>query len=121
VAKKRLIGEYTTSAKVQSFEMLSPMLNQLFSEVKELSKKKQDDALNKLKVGMINKILKQIKTLLEDEPTIQFIELLDDETLPTNSDAVLILAQFRAALDHYHEKYFRKESGGFIDKWHMID
>lgn len=73
--------------------------------------------LNKLKVTMVNRILAQIKELLEDEPTIQFMDLLDDETLPTNSDAVLILAQFRAAIDQYKERYYRYDSTIYETRW----
>ncbi|MCH7927478.1 MAG: hypothetical protein IID03_05760 [Candidatus Dadabacteria bacterium] len=50
----------TTNAYVEKFEILSPMLDSLFAEIKEMSKKKQDGVLNKLKVDMVNKVLEQI-------------------------------------------------------------
>lgn len=105
--KKRITDtNLPTNAKAEQFEMLFPLLVAILNEVKELSKKKQDEHLNKLKVGMINKILSQVKDVLQDDPTAQFLDLLDDVTLPTNSDAVLIIAQYKAAMEQYKEKYY---------------
>ncbi len=117
MSKKVESGQYTTEENVTKYQMLSPMLETIYTEMKELSKKKQDVPLNKLKVDMINKILEKIKELLADEPTLQFVDLLDDETLPSNSDAVLVLAQFRSAMDQFKGRYFRKEPSGYNFKW----
>jgi hypothetical protein len=46
---------------------------------------------------------------VSNEPTTQFLELLDDEILPTNSDAVLVLAKFQAAMAHFYNKYYRPQ------------
>ena len=95
------------NAQTEKYELLYPLLKSILFEVKELSKKKQDEPLNKLKVKMVNKILSQIKTdVLNDDPSREFLDLLDDETLPTNSDAVLIIAQYDAAMVQFHEKYY---------------
>jgi hypothetical protein len=113
-----------TNVQIEKYELLYPLLKSILFEVKELSKKKQDEPLNKLKVGMVNKILSQIKTdVLNDDPSREFLDLLDDETLPTNSDAVLIIAQYDAAMTQYQEKHygwdgserrwFTKENPGF--------
>lgn len=118
MSKKDHSKQYTTEERVNEYEMLFPMLEVVYDEVKELSKKKQDDVLNKLKVKMINRILEQIKELLADEPTLQFIDLLDDETLPSNSDAVLILAQFRAAMEQFKEKYYRYDQAIAESRWY---
>ena len=111
MTKKKEVKKLTTNAKVEKYNMLSPMLNSILSEMKELSKKKQDGVLNKLKVKMINRILEQVKDLFSDEPTIQFLDLLDDVTLPTNSDTVLIISQYRAAMNHFKDKYYGYETG----------
>jgi len=96
-----------TDIQTDKYELLHPLLTSLLFEVKELSKKKQDEPLNKLKVGMINKILSQIKAdVLSDDPTLEFLDLLDSETLPTNSDAVLIIAQYDSAMKQFHTKHF---------------
>lgn len=89
--------KFPSNDLVAKFGMLSPLLSAILDEMREFSKKKQDEVLNKLKVNMINKILIQVKEVLTDEPASVFLELLDDAILPTNSDAVLIIAQYRAA------------------------
>jgi len=96
----------TTQEKADKHDMLYPMLLSVFNEIKELSKKKQDGALNEMKVKMANRILSKVKALLADDPTNEFLDLLDDEKLPTNSDAVLIIAQFKAAMDQFKDKHY---------------
>jgi hypothetical protein len=104
-----------TQADVDNYEILHPMLSKMANEVRELSKKKQDGALNELKVKMINRVLAQIKDLLKDESSVQFLDLLDTDNLPTNSDAILIISQYDAALSAFHEKYHGWE--GAIQRW----
>jgi hypothetical protein len=74
-------------------------------EVGELSKKKQDGIVNDLKVRHINRLLAPIKELLVDDESANYLELLDEETLPQNSDAVFILGQFLAAMDQYKSRH----------------
>lgn len=106
-------NELPSSEKIMMFEMLYPMLSSDISEIRELSKKKQDEPLNKFKVRTINKKLEQTKTILIDEPTFEFLELLDEDTLPSNSDAVLIISQFIQALNQFKAKYYTIDSSDF--------
>jgi hypothetical protein len=102
-----------TSEKVKKFDMLFPMVNSDLNEIRELSKKKQDEPLNKFKVKTINKKLEQVKIILSEEPTIEFLELLDEDVLPSNSDAVLMISQFIKALEQFRTKYYTKDSSDF--------
>jgi hypothetical protein len=87
MAKKTDKAHFPPTAKdVEEFELLLPLLEAMLAEVRALSQKKQDGALNPLKIKMINKILVRIKDVLRNEPTSAFVELLDEVTLPTNSD-----------------------------------
>lgn len=95
---------------VQKFEMLFPLIVNNLSEVRELSKKKQDEPLNKFKVGKINRKLIPIKEILKNEPTNEYLEILDGDILPSNSDAVLTLSEFKAAMDQYKKKYYTLDS-----------
>jgi len=92
-------------ADLEQFRILYSMMDAVLNEFKELSKKKQDGVLNEIKVKMANRILSKIKSLLENDPTNEFLELLDDSKLPSNSDAVLIIAQFKAAMDQYRNRH----------------
>lgn len=91
---------------VEEFEMLSPLLNSVYLEMKEFSKKKPDEHLNTFKLKMINKLLKQVKELLSSQPTVEFLESVDEQTLPTNSDAVLVIGQFRSAMSQFRDKFY---------------
>jgi hypothetical protein len=107
MAKKKIVsGKKPTKAQTEQFDMLFPILDSVFNEIKELSKKKQDGALNELKVKMTNRVLAKVKLILNDDPTVEFLDLLDEEVFPTNSDAVLIISQFRAAMLQYKEKHY---------------
>lgn len=94
-----------TDAEVVKFEMLNELTDSIYIEMKEFSKKKPDDALNAFKVKNVNRVLTQLKDFLKSEPTASFLDLLDEETLPTNSDAILIIAQFKASMDNFSKKY----------------
>jgi len=91
--------------KVEKFLLLTPLLYSAYSEMTELSKKKPNDPLNKFKVEKINQILTPMKELLKGEPIIEFLDVLDDESLPSNSDAVLILRYFREGANAFETKH----------------
>lgn len=116
MAKKETQLELPSKEQVEKYLLINPIFIRVSLEVKELSKKKQDEPLNKLKIRMINRILEEIKTMLADQPTIQFLNLLDEETLPTNSDTVLVLAQFEAAMNMFHRKYYHEPSRKWLMK-----
>lgn len=94
-----------TDEQIIKFQMLNELADSIYIEMKEFSKKKPDDALNPFKVKNVNRVLTQLKGFLKEEPTSVFLDLLDDETLPTNSDAILIIGQFKASMDNYRNKY----------------
>lgn len=97
-----------TEKNVEEYLLHSKMLDSLAAEIRELSKKKQEGALNLTKVRMINRVLKPLKEgILEHVPANIFLDLLDEDTLPNNSDAVLIISQFEAAIKEFREKYHR--------------
>jgi hypothetical protein len=106
-----------TKSQVADFEMLWPILKSLLAETKELSKKKADNPLNKLKVGMINKVLERVKGILSGDPSAQFLELLDNETLPSNSDAVFIISQYDAAMKQFKDKHYQYDSSIHEHRW----
>lgn len=98
-----------TVEQVEKFVMLYGFMLSIYKEMKEFSKKSLDGVLNQLKVKTINKVLEQIKILLASEPTVEFLGKLDDETLPTYSDAVLTIGQFVAAMDDFKEKFWSED------------
>ena len=95
----------TTQEKVDVYETTEPLLKAMYKEMQELSKKKPDGTLNPTKVKIINRLLLDIKAVLDDEPDSKYLDLLDDEILLQYSDVSLILSQFSAAMNKYHGKY----------------
>ncbi|GAE27619.1 hypothetical protein JCM9140_3772 [Halalkalibacter wakoensis JCM 9140] len=62
---------------------------------------------------MLNEVKEEV---LIDDPSIEYLDLLDDETLPQNSDAVLILGQYQAALKQFKSKYYKRD--GYTQRWY---
>jgi hypothetical protein len=117
MAKTKNARPLPTQADVDKHDMLRPMLDKIANEVRELSKKKQDGVLNDLKVRMVNRVLTQIKDLLKDEASVQFLDALDTDVLPTNSDAILIISQYDAALTAFRDKYYGRDVTTFSHRW----
>lgn len=93
-----------TEEQVKKFTMVFPMLESMRDEMKVLSSKKQDGVLNNLKVKMINRLIGTARELLASEPTVEYLEELDEDMLPQNSDVVLILCQYIEALMLFKSK-----------------
>ena len=92
----------------------------MFRGFQELSKKKPDGALNKRKVEIVNRLLRGIHSTLEGESTNAYLDLLDEDDLPQNSDVVLILGQTLATMETFKEKYYgHQSSAGFA--WATAD
>jgi hypothetical protein len=96
----------TTQKKVDVYETTEPLLEAMYKEMQDLSKKKPDGTLSPTKVKIINRLLTDIKAILVDETDSKYLDLLDDETLPQYSDVALILSQFSASIKKFHEKYY---------------
>lgn len=105
--------------QVEKYEMLLPMLYSLLNEMREFSKKKQDGVLNPLKVKMINRILVDIKEVLKSETSVVYLDILDEDLLPQNSDAVVILGQYQAAMNQYRKKYTTQD--GYDTYWNTSE
>jgi hypothetical protein len=97
---------WPTKENVRLFDTLFPMIQSDLNEIRELSKKKQDEPLNEFKTNILNKKLEKAKIILKNEPTAEYLELLDNVSLPTNSDAVLQISQFINALKDFKGKYY---------------
>jgi len=83
------------------------MFAALLHEVRELSKKKPDATLSDSKVKLINNVLNDLMTFLKQEPEGKYLHILENESLPQVSDALLMMVQFDAALDAFRERYYR--------------
>lgn len=92
------------------YNLLAEMLKATYLEMKDMSKKAPNDTLKPIKVTSLNRILQKSKDFFEGEPSADFLDLLDNEILPSNSDTVLIMSHYVAAFTEYYKRY-----GGFVN------
>jgi hypothetical protein len=104
----------TTSDKTSTHDTTMPLLVSMYAEFKELSKKKPDAAVSKSKISIANRLLAKVRTVLSDEDSMDFLDLLDEDDVPQVSDVTLILSQYLAAMKAFQEKYYDY----FLRKWY---
>jgi len=110
-----------TDAQAATYDRLVPMLGAAHREMSELSKKKQDGIVNQLKIKMLNRLLTELGELLKDDPSHGFVDMLDEETLPQNSDVVLVLSQWKAALEQYKAKHYGWDGSEREYRWFTVE
>lgn len=108
MARPRPQTSKTTPEKASEFSTLNPLLEAMYREFQELSRKKPDGQVGQTKVRMVNRLLKAIHQLLEGEPNRGYLDELNEDDLPQNSDVVLILSQTAAAMEAFEKRYYRK-------------
>lgn len=110
-----------TDEQAATYDRLVPMLEAAHREMTELSKKKQDGIVNTLKIKMLNRLLSELSKVIENDPSYAFVDMLDEETLPQNSDAVLVLSQWQAALKQYRDRHFGYDSREAEHRWFTVE
>lgn len=109
---------YTTTDKVQAYNTTVELLKSMYLEFKDLSKKKPDAAVSKSKIKITNRLLTRVRTVLNDEESIEFLDLLDEDDIPQVSDVTLILSQYEAAMDAFRKKYYGFNSSEREHQWY---
>ena len=108
-------SDKTTKALVTIYEEVAPQLYALQNEMRDLAKKKPEATMSKGKVLLINRVLSDIKSNFSAESGGKYLGILDEETLPQLSDAVLVIAQHAALLTQFQKRYFVWDNGE--EKW----
>lgn len=93
---------------VEQFEKLEQQLHSFLDEVSDLSHKKPNDPMNKFKLKFINGTIAKLNILLKEYRPFDDFEQFDVDTLPSNSDVVLMLSQYAGAALR-----FRTESSAY--------
>lgn len=97
---------HTTLEKASTHDTTMPLIEAMYAEFKELSKKKPDSAVSKSKIKITNRLLERVRVVLSDEESIDFLDILDEDDVPQASDVTLILSQYVAAMKAFHSKYY---------------
>lgn len=102
--------------QIDEFLKLLLQVDKLLNDFFELSKKKPNDAVNKFKLKIVNNLLRIANKILTKKymPFDDF-ELFDEDDLPTNSDVVVIIAQYVACLKKFGRD--STESQNYIHYW----
>lgn len=111
------IEHYTTQSKAHMHDVMTPLIKSMYSEFKEISKKKPESAVSKNKIKIANRLLERLRIILADEDTIEFLDILDEDDVPQVSDVTLILSQYVASLEAFRSKYFGWN--GEKSTWHI--
>lgn len=110
MTKKNIQTKSTTDEQVELYGIISPLLKSMYSEIKDFSKKRLDDPMNLNKVRMINRLLVKAKEVLKNEASNEYLDLLEEDDLPSISDAVLIVSLYISALDKFHSDHYHYDS-----------
>lgn len=102
---------------IELFEKGEQQLHSFLTEISELSKKKPDAPLNKFKLKFINDTLSKLNALLKDKRPFADFQQFDVDDLPTNSDVVVILSQYTAAVHLFRRDNTTKDRVG---KWWWV-
>ena len=95
-----------TEKNIEDYSLLKDMLHAQRQEFDLLSKKKSDGQLNKMKIKMVNRVIEPLNELLKNESSHKFLDILNEDDMPTNSDVVLIISQYERALLNFKNKYY---------------
>jgi hypothetical protein len=100
---------------IDAFEKTQTQMEALHEEVAALARKTPNDAVNKFKLGLINKIVQAANRLLSVayKPFADF-DSFDESSLPTSSDVTLILAQYLNCMEKYRADNIYKN----INRWY---
>lgn len=100
--------------EVDNFEKLQAQLEGLHNEISALSKKSQNDALNKFKLKFVNKILTDSNELLGEnyKPFADF-DFFDENDMPTNSDAAMMLTQYLSCFEKIRADNVKQDFGSW--------
>lgn len=109
-----------TKDEVDTFEKLQAQLEGLHTEISALSKKSQNDPLNKFKLKFVNQILAEANNLLGEryKPFDDF-SLFNEEDMPTNSDAAMMLKQYLNCFEKLRSDNIKREQK-FPQKWYWL-
>jgi hypothetical protein len=109
----------TTQEKADAYDSLFEVFSHLYKELKVLGRKKPSETLSASKVKIINRLLQDVLNLMEGDPEHKYLDLLDDESLPQYSDAILILSQHEGALKGFYERCYGFDNDYVVHRWNI--
>jgi hypothetical protein len=106
-----------TEENIEDYSLLKDMLNSQRHEFNLLSKSKPDVQLNPMKIKMVNRVLEPLNEIFKNEPSHEFLDILNEDALPTNSDVVLIISQYETAISEFKYEYYLEDEHQGERRW----
>ena len=107
----------TDQSKAGKHDTTMPLLEAMYLEFKELSKKTPSAVISKQKITIVNRLLTSLSEVLANEDSIKFLDVLDEDNVPQISDVTLMLSQYVAAMKAFKEKYYGWD--GMSHRWYL--
>lgn len=97
---------------VERLEKLVGQLQGLYAEIGTLAKKSPNDAVNKFKLNLINRVLATGNDVLGVgyKPFEEF-DQFDSDDAPTTSDVTMVIAQYMEETERFRSDNVRNERG----------
>lgn len=103
-----------TEIEIDIFEKVQTQLEGMYDEISLLSKKSQNDGLSIFKLKFINKILVDSNKVLGTKyKPFEDFESFDEDSIPTNSDVVMIFTQYINCFEKLRADNVIMGSGGW--------
>jgi hypothetical protein len=110
-------GLLPTQAMVDRYEALCGLFEALWKELKELECKDPALPLESLKLKTAGKLMDAIREVLALEPSSAFLHQFDDAPLNIGT-AIVVLSQYRSALEQFKARYFTLDMTGYRNRWY---
>jgi len=104
---------------VERFEKVTGQLEGVYEEITSLSKKAPNDGVNKFKLRLVNKVLEDANSLLDNKhkPFDDF-SVFEEDTLPSNSDVAFILAQYFNCMENLRAENIQQAD--YSVQWYWV-
>ena len=88
---------------VEKYSELYSKLSSMKGDIALLSAKKPNETVNEFKLKLINKLLAQINELIDKFKPEDDFDSFDFETLPTNSDVLIVLNLYLNGMERFRD------------------
>jgi len=107
-----------TIEQISEFETLNGQLGSFHQEIATLVKKSPNDTLNKFKLTLVNVVLERANVLLGNQrKPFQAFDQFDADALPSNSDVLVIVGQYKSALENLRAENIQQNEYDATWRW----
>jgi len=98
--------------EVENFEQIQLRLEGMYNEIKALSGKRPDDAINLFKLKLVNQTIQEANKILhERDLPFEGFTKFDENELPTNSDIAFVLSGYLSGFEKMRSDNIRMSLG----------